>query len=178
MPEMWGSLLKEVCETDMPRVFVGIGSNINRECSVRAGVANLRRQYREVRLSSVYESDAVGFEGDAFYNLVAAFDTDDSIEQVISCLAHIEDLNGRVRNGERFAARTLDLDLLLYGDEIIVAENYHVPRDEILRYAFVLRPLAEMVPDDIHPEAGESYAVLWEKFDKRNQVLRPIPFKW
>ncbi len=178
MPGMWVSLLKEARKTDMPKVFVGIGSNIDRERSVRAGVTNLCRQYREVQLSSVYESDAVGFEGDAFYNLVAAFETDDGIEQVVACLAHVEDLNGRVRNGERFVARTLDLDLLLYGDEIIATDNYHVPRDEILRYAFVLWPLAEMVPDDIHPEVGESYTVLWEKFDKRNQLLRPIPFKW
>ncbi|NOX91451.1 MAG: 2-amino-4-hydroxy-6-hydroxymethyldihydropteridine diphosphokinase [Gammaproteobacteria bacterium] len=162
----------------MPRVFVGIGSNIDRERSIRAGVADLRCQYREVQLSSVYESDAVGFEGNAFFNLVAAFDTDDSIEQVVASLTHIEDRHGRVRNGERFAARTLDLDLLLYGQQIIATENYHVPRDEILRYAFVLWPLAEMAPTDVHPEVGESYAVLWEKFDKRNQVLRPISFEW
>ncbi len=162
----------------MPRVFVGIGSNIDRERSIRAGVAELREQYREVQLSSVYESDAVGFDGDAFYNLVAAFDTDDSIEQVVASLAQIEDRHGRVRNGERFAARTLDLDLLLYGDEIIATDNYHVPRDEIPRYAFVLWPLAEMAPEGVHPEIGENYAALWEKFDKRNQALRPIPFKW
>jgi len=178
MPGMWVSLLKEACGIDMPRVFVGIGSNIDRGRSIRAGVASLYGQYHEVQLSSVYESDAVGFEGDAFYNLVAAFDTGDNIEQVVTCLAHIEDRNGRVRSGERFAARTLDLDLLLYGDEIIATKNYHVPRDEILRYAFVLWPLAEMVPDDMHPEVGENYAVLWEKFDKRNQLLRPISFKW
>ena len=162
----------------MPKVFVGIGSNIDRERSIRAGVADLRQHYGELQLSSVYESDAVGFEGDAFYNLVAAFDTDETIDQVVACLSSIEDLHGRLRNGERFAARTLDLDLLLYGDAIIKAENYHVPRDEIPRYAFVLWPLAEMVPDARHPEIGESYSALWEKFDKRNQPLRPIVFKW
>ena len=164
--------------TDMPRVFVGIGSNIDRERSVRAGVEDLRQQYGDVQLSSVYESDAVGFDGDAFYNLVAAFDTDDSVETVVAKLAGIEDRHGRVRNGERFAARTLDLDLLLYGDAIINAENFHVPRDEIPRYAFVLWPLAEIAPDLIHPEIGESYADMWGKFDKRKQLLRPIPFKW
>ncbi len=178
MQGMWVSLLKEAYETDMPRVFVGIGSNIDRERSIRAGVTDLRHQYGEVQLSSVYESDAVGFEGDAFYNLVAAFDSDDSIEQVVARLGHIEDQHGRVRSGERFAARTLDLDLLLYGDEIIVMENLHVPRDEILRYAFVLWPLAEIVPDDVHPEVGENYAALWKKFNNRNQALQPIPFKW
>jgi len=93
-------------------------------------------------------------------------------------LAQIEDQHGRVRNGERFAARTLDLDLLLYGDAVITADNYYVPRDEIPRYAFVLWPLAEMAPEGVHPEIGEKYAALWEKFDKRNQSLRPIPFEW
>jgi 2-amino-4-hydroxy-6-hydroxymethyldihydropteridine diphosphokinase len=162
----------------MPKVFVGIGSNIDRERSVRDGVADLRDQYGNVQLSSVYESDAVGFDGDAFYNLVAAFDTDDSIDAVVAKLAQIEDQHGRVRNGERFAARTLDLDLLLYGDEIITTDSYHVPRDEIPRYAFVLWPLAEMAPGDVHPEIGENYAAMWEKFDKRNQALRPISFEW
>jgi 2-amino-4-hydroxy-6-hydroxymethyldihydropteridine diphosphokinase len=162
----------------MPRIFVGIGSNIERERSVRAGVAELQQHYGELQLSSVYESDAVGFDGDAFYNLAAAFDSDDSVEQVVATLADIEDRHGRLRNGERFAPRTLDLDLLLYGDEIIKAEKYHVPRDEIPHYAFVLWPLAEMVPQMRHPESGESYAQMWEKFDKRNQPLRPIPFEW
>jgi 2-amino-4-hydroxy-6-hydroxymethyldihydropteridine diphosphokinase len=162
----------------MPRVFVGIGSNIDRERSIRAGVADLQQQFGDVQLSSVYESDAVGFDGDAFYNLVAAFDTDDSVEQVVAKLARIEDQHGRVRNGERFAARTLDLDLLLYGDDIITTESYHVPRDEIPRYAFVLWPLAEIMPDGVHPQTGETYAAMWKKFDNRNQALRPIPFKW
>lgn len=162
----------------MPRVFIGIGSNIDRERSVRAGVAELQRRYGEVLLSSVYESDAVGFDGDPFYNLVAGFDTDDDVEQVVSTLADIEDRHGRVRTDTRFAARTLDLDLLLYGDAIISNERFHVPRDEIPRYAFVLWPLAEIAPQLHHPESGETYAQMWEQFDKRNQSLRPIPFEW
>lgn len=162
----------------MPRVFIGIGSNIDRDRSVRAGVAELQQSYGDVQLSAVYESDAVGFEGDPFYNLVAAFDTDDSVVQVVANLSGIEDRHGRLRSGERFAARTLDLDLLLFGDAIINAEKYHVPRDEIPRYAFVLWPLSEMAPQMKHPETGESFALMWEKFDKRNQSLRPIVFEW
>ena len=162
----------------MPKVFIGIGSNIDRERSVRSGVAELKQAYGDVQLSSVYESDAVGFEGGAFYNLVAVFDTDDSVDQVVANLSAIEDRHGRLRNGERFAARTLDLDLLLYGDAIISAEKYHVPRDEIPRYAFVLWPLAELAPEMCHPQTGESFAVMWEKFDQRNQALRPIVFEW
>ena len=73
----------------MPKVFVGIGSNIDRETSVRAGVMDLHEKYGELQLSSVYESESVGFEGDAFYNLVAAFDTSDSVDKVIKSLAEI-----------------------------------------------------------------------------------------
>jgi len=162
----------------MTRVFVGIGSNIERERSVRAGVGDLRQHYGQVQLSSVYESDAVGFDGDAFYNLVAAFDTEETVEQVVATLSAIEDRHGRLRLGERFAPRTLDLDLLLYGDAVIRAEAFHVPRDEIPRYAFVLWPLAELAPDMVHPETGLTFSAMWDQFDKRNQALRPIPFSW
>ncbi len=162
----------------MLRVFVGIGSNIDRETSVRAGVADLREKYGELQLSSVYESEAVGFEGDAFYNLVASFDTSDSVDQVIKSLAKIEETHGRVRGSERFSSRTLDLDLLLYGNLVASGEGYHVPRDEIPRYAFVLWPLSELEPTMKHPQTGETFLAMWDDFDKRNQTLRPIPFQW
>ena len=162
----------------MPRVFVGIGSNIDRETSVRAGVVDLREKYGELQLSSVYESEAVGFEGDAFFNLVAAFDTSDSVDQVIKSLAEIEEAHGRQRGSERFSSRTLDLDLLLYGDLVTSGEGYHVPRDEIPRYAFVLWPLSELEPTMKHPQTGETFLAMWEDFDKRNQALLPIQFQW
>jgi len=100
------------------------------------------------------------------------------VDEVVVSLADIEDCHGRVRNGERFAARTLDMDLLLYGDAILKTGSYHVPRDEIPRYAFVLWPLAEIAPELHHPENGERYSDMWENFNKRIQVLRPIVFKW
>jgi len=162
----------------MPRVFVGVGSNVERDASIRAGVTDLRVHYGELQLSSVYESEAVGFVGDAFYNLVVGFDTQEPIDTVADVLAAIEDRNGRRRGSGKFAPRTLDLDLLLYGDEVITTARFHVPRDEILRYAFVLWPLAEVAPDLRHPQTGESFAQLWEKFDKRGPALGPVPFSW
>lgn len=162
----------------MPRVFIGVGSNIDREASVRAGVADLGKHYGELQLSSVYESDAVGFEGDAFFNLVAAFDTNESIEEVVATLSQIEEAHGRVRGSERFSSRTLDLDLLLYGDLVATGQGYHVPRDEIPRYAFVLWPLSELAPEMVHPVTGDTFSAMWTAFDKRNQALQPIPFKW
>jgi 2-amino-4-hydroxy-6-hydroxymethyldihydropteridine diphosphokinase len=162
----------------MSRVFVGIGSNIDRETSVRAGVTDLRKKYGELQLSSVYESEAVGFEGDAFYNLVASFDTSDSVDQVIVALARIEEAHGRLRGSERFSSRTLDLDLLLYGNLVASGEGYHVPRDEIPQYAFVLWPLSELEPAMKHPQTGETFLAMWQDFDKSNQTLRPILFQW
>ena len=162
----------------MPRVFVGVGSNIDRESSIRAGVADLRERFGELQLSSVYESEAVGFEGDAFYNLVVAFDTQDSIDEVVTVLSEIEEAHGRQRGGQRFSPRTLDLDLLLYGDLVARGQGYHVPRDEIPRYAFVLWPLSELEPTMKHPQTGETFLAMWEGFDKRKQPLLPIPFIW
>lgn len=162
----------------MPRVFVGVGSNINRDVSIRAGVSDLQKHYGNLQLSSVYESEAVGFDGDVFYNLVVAFDTDESIDQVVSVLSRIEEAHGRIRGSERFSPRTLDLDLLLYGDLVASGEGFHVPRDEIPRYAFVLWPLSELAPEMIHPETGKTFSAMWESFDKRNQSLVPITFEW
>jgi 2-amino-4-hydroxy-6-hydroxymethyldihydropteridine diphosphokinase len=135
-------------------------------------------KYGELQLSSVYESEAVGFEGDAFYNMVVSFDTSDSVDQVIKSLSEIEETRGRQRGSERFTSRTLDLDLLLYGNLVASGEGYHVPRDEIPRYAFVLWPLSELEPAMKHPQTGQTFLAMWDDFDKRNQPLLPIPFKW
>lgn len=162
----------------MTRVFVGIGSNIDREANVRAGVEELQSHYGDVRLSSVYETAAVGFEGEPFYNLVASFETDETLRHLIGILNQIEERHGRIRGGERFSSRTLDIDLLLYGDLVARGEGYHVPRDEISHYAFVLQPLAEMAPQLRHPQAGETFASMWAAFDKSEQDLEAITFAW
>jgi 2-amino-4-hydroxy-6-hydroxymethyldihydropteridine diphosphokinase len=162
----------------MARVYVSIGSNIDRERSVRAGVADLRQAFGELQLSSVYESEAVGFDGDDFFNLVAGFDTDKPVEEVATELRQIEDRHGRVRTGPRFSSRTLDIDLLLYDDLVIEKQGLSLPRDEITKNAFVLWPLAEIAPDAVHPVLKRAYGELWEAFDKQKQPLWPVPFQW
>jgi 2-amino-4-hydroxy-6-hydroxymethyldihydropteridine diphosphokinase len=157
------------------RVFLSIGSNIDRETNIRAGVAALRECFGELRLSTVYESEAVGFEGDPFYNLVAGFETDITPEELVAALRAIEDRHGRVRTGPRFSSRTLDIDLLLYGDAVFDAPVV-IPRKEITRNAFVLLPLAELAPDAVHPLTGKTYAAMWEAFDKASQPLWPVAF--
>lgn len=161
----------------MTQIFISIGSNIDRENNIRAAVQALTGRYPDLALSSVFESEAVGFTGENFYNLVAACDTKDSMEQVRDFLDDIEQQQGRKRDGERFAPRTLDLDLLLYGDSVRHDEMFDVPRGEIQRYAFVLQPLAEIVPHSIHPELKKSYAQLWGEFDKQEQAIWKTDFR-
>ena len=160
----------------MARIYISLGSNIDRERHTRAGVQALRERFGELTLSSVYESEAVGFEGDAFYNMVIACDVDEGVHETNRILAEIEDAHGRDRSGPRFSSRTLDLDLLLYDDVVLDENGLKLPRGEILKNAFVLWPLAEIAPDRVHPVAGKSYAELWSDFDKTRESLAPIEF--
>ncbi|MDH5517910.1 MAG: 2-amino-4-hydroxy-6-hydroxymethyldihydropteridine diphosphokinase [Gammaproteobacteria bacterium] len=162
----------------MSKVYISVGSNIDKAASIRKGVEDMRQVFGELELSSVYQSEAVGFKGDDFYNLVAAFETEKDVLTVSRLLHQIEDKNGRDRSGPRFSSRTLDLDLLVY-DELVSQQNgLDVPRGEILKNAFVLWPLAEIAPQLSHPVTGKSYAEHWQVFDKTKEKLYPIDFDW
>ena len=158
----------------MARVFVSIGSNIDRAHNVRACLAALERRYGSLTRSQIYECPAVGFAGEDFYNLVVGFESGDSVQQVAEDLRQIEVDQGRERVQERFAPRTLDVDLLLYDDLISQSDGLKLPRDEITRYAFVLGPLAEIAGEMRHPVSGERYADLWARFDRSATPLRPV----
>ncbi|MBI5782768.1 MAG: 2-amino-4-hydroxy-6-hydroxymethyldihydropteridine diphosphokinase [Gammaproteobacteria bacterium] len=155
----------------MPRVYIGIGSNINREENIRGAVRELAAHYGPLTLSSVYESKAFGFEGENFYNLVTGFDTGKSIQDIKALMSQIESRFGRQRQDERFSSRTLDLDMLLYGDTIRHDDKVNLPHPDIRRYAFVLRPLAEIAPDLRHPETGLTCARMWQQFDAGKQEI-------
>lgn len=148
----------------MPWVWVSLGSNLRREDSLRLAVRALRAHYGELTLSPVYESAAVGFSGEPFLNLVTGFDTSEPLAILRERLRVIEAAAGRSREREKFAPRTLDLDLLTYGEAVGLIDGYLLPRDEILRYAFVLKPLADVAPEGLHPGTGRSYGDLWRNF--------------
>lgn len=160
----------------MSTIYISLGSNINREENTREGVKALRDAFGELVLSSVYESDAVGFDGDAFYNMVIACEVDMPVHEANQVLRDIEDQHGRDRSGPKFSSRTLDLDLLLYDDLILSENGLKLPRGEILKNAFVLWPLAEIAPELKHPEDGRSYDELWAQFDKTRENLTPVAF--
>ncbi len=157
----------------MPQVFVSIGSNIDRETHIRAALLELHERFGELTVSTIYESSAIGFDGDNFYNLVATFRADTPVRETLDILIDLEQRHGRIRGVSRFAPRTLDLDLLLYGDLVRHDEQILIPRPEITQYAFVLRPLAEIAPDLHHPGLGITYAELWARFRAQDQPLWP-----
>ncbi|WP_295887641.1 2-amino-4-hydroxy-6-hydroxymethyldihydropteridine diphosphokinase [uncultured Thiohalocapsa sp.] len=157
------------------RCWISVGSNVDRKRSIRGAVADLRRHFGGLVISPVYETAAVGFEGDAFYNLVVGMDSDQSVAAINQTLRDIEDAHGRVRGPKKFAPRTLDLDLLTWGDAAGTIDGCALPRDEILKYAFVLKPLADVAPTERHPETGQTYAALWEQMAQDTGTLGRVP---
>lgn len=160
----------------MPRVYLGLGSNIDREAHIRAALRALEDAFGLLLVSPVYESEAVGFAGSNFYNLVVGIDTGLPVGELSALLRGIEDANGRVRGGPKFAPRTLDIDILTYGNACGEIDGVQLPRDEILKNAFVLRPLADIAPNDRHPETVRPFLEHWEAYDQSRQKLWPIEF--
>ncbi|WP_305909553.1 2-amino-4-hydroxy-6-hydroxymethyldihydropteridine diphosphokinase [Methylomarinum sp. Ch1-1] len=146
--------------------YISIGSNIDKEKNIPSSLVALKKQFGDIIVSSLYETAPVGFSGDNFYNLIVRFESKLEAKQVAKILHQIELDHGRSRDSQKFSARTLDLDLILYGDQVINDGRLRVPRDEIERYAFVLEPLAEIAGEERHPVSGKSYRQLWEEFDK------------
>ncbi|PJG59585.1 2-amino-4-hydroxy-6-hydroxymethyldihydropteridine diphosphokinase [Aeromonas cavernicola] len=161
----------------MTAIYISLGSNIEREHHIRAGLDALYTTFGELTVSRVFESAAVGFHGRPFYNLVVSAKTALPLMAVCHHLRTMEFAHGREMNAKKFAPRTLDLDLLLYGDLVCEAPVV-LPRGEILTNAFVLWPLAELAPSLRHPVVGRSLGELWQDYDKQAQQLSPIPFHW
>lgn len=162
----------------MTRGYISIGSNINKDVHIPASLRALEQVFGKLTVSSIYESEAVGFAGDVFYNLVVGFDSDLEVKAVAKQLRQIELDNGRTPDSRKFAARTLDLDLILYGELIVNDGRLQIPRDEIEHYAFVLEPLAEIAPALKHPISHLSYAELWQQFDKTDLRQKRVMPSW
>ena len=158
----------------MAVVYVGLGSNIDAEQNLRLGLDELRNRYGELNVSAVYRSKAVGFDGEDFLNLVASFESDTSPAEICETIELIHTLSGRDRNGGKWESRPLDIDLLLYNDLVIDERPVRVPRDDVLEYSFVLRPMAELAPDLVHPMTGRTMREHWQDFDAASHPLDTV----
>jgi 2-amino-4-hydroxy-6-hydroxymethyldihydropteridine diphosphokinase len=141
--------------------FVSVGSNINKEKNIEQGLNSLRETFGHLTISKIYETAAVGFDGDDFYNLVIGFESNLSAYEIYETLRELEFKYGRSQNSQKFTPRTLDLDLLLYGDTIINDDVLKLPRADIEKYLFVLQPLCDIAPNLKHPILQKSYAQMF-----------------
>ena len=141
--------------------YLSLGSNVSPEKNIQFALDQLSKIFGETVSSSTYKTKAIGFEGSDFLNLVVKIETDLDPERLIDRLHGIEEMTGRITGTKAFNDRTLDIDVLIYGDHI--NPDLNIPRDEILMYGFVLEPLAELNPEGLHPIERVSFMELWTK---------------
>jgi len=162
----------------VPLVSLSLGSNSQPHCVLHQALDALDEQFAPLQVSPVFESEPVGFDGPNFLNLVVCFETSLPLRALSDTLKALEDTHGRVRNAPRYSGRTLDIDILCYGDAQGVHEGIELPRAEILENAYVLWPLALLLPQQRHPGNQQTYAQLWRDYDKGRQALWPVDFQW
>lgn len=145
---------------------------------LRIAIRALRERYGDLNISPVYKSAALGFSGDDFLNFVVGLKTGVSPTELCAEIELIHNLAGRVRGSNKWAARPLDIDLLLYNDLVLDERPVRVPRRDVLEYSFVLRPLAELIPDRVHPISGKTMAAHWQEFDASSHPLEEVSVEW
>jgi len=154
-------------------IYLGLGSNIEPQRHVSEALQVLSHHYGPLTVSTLYRSEPLGMAGPDFINAVAGFTSDVALDALRARLKAVEREAGR-DHSKKLVGRELDLDLLLYGQETISGRGFVVPRPDVLEYAFVLRPLAEIAPVGRHPVTGRTYAWHWQHFEGRRIALEPI----
>lgn len=158
----------------MTEVYVAAGSNVEPTKNLRRALAELALRFPGMRRSRAYRNQAVGFEGEDFINLVVGFDTELPIPEVIRQLQEVEALCGRERHAPKWAPRSMDLDILLYGDTLLDQPGLVLPRPDLLRRAYMLGPMAELAPALRHPTQERSMGELWASFDRAAHPMREV----
>lgn len=155
----------------MPQVYVAAGSNVEPERHLERAVAHLERAFGPLQVSPWYRNAAAGFDGADFINFVVGFETQLPVHEVRARLQQIEQVCGRAREAPKWAPRTMDLDILLYGDQVCAEPGLILPRPDLLRRAYMLGPLADLAPERLHPSAHVTIGTLWRQFD---QAAHPL----
>ena len=157
----------------MTQVYLDIGSNIDRRMNIQSCVDQLYQDFPDIILSKAYESEAFGFEGDSFINVSARIETEQNYDELKSYLKDLENKHARKRNTKKFISRTLDVDILLFGDLILQPEK-DIPRAEILKFPFVLFPLSEIAADVIHPIEKQTISQIAQSCSLDKTTLKEI----
>jgi len=154
-------------------VYLSAGSNIAPEQNLKMACEQLETEYGELTLSSVYKNPAVGFAGDDFLNMVIGFSTYEEPEAIVNRLESLHEKAKRQRQSDPFSSRTLDVDLLLYGD-LVRGGDPTLPREDIEKYGFVLGPMAEVAPELRHPVTGKTMSEIWGNFDRETHLMQKV----
>ncbi len=141
----------------MVTVYLGLGSNLgDRKANINKALDSLarRRHVRVERVSSLYETEPVGFEAQPdFLNIVARIETEHTAAELWAAIKEVERSAGR-KETFQWGPRVIDIDILLYGDKKLSEENLKIPHPAMHERAFVLTPLAEIAPSVKHPTLG------------------------
>ena len=158
----------------MPIAYLGLGSNLDAGQNLQLASREFRRRFSLQKISTVYRSEALGFDGAEFLNAVACIETELTPQELHEEIELIHDLAGRQRRQGAISSRTLDIDLLLYDQLVLNEPPLLLPRKDVLQYSFVLRPLAEIAPDLRHPVTGKLIGDHWRDFDAASHPLTRV----
>jgi len=158
----------------MPVAYLGLGSNLDAEQNLQLASRELRNRFSLQKISTAYRSKALGFDGADFLNAVACIETELTLQELCRELELIHEVAGRRRRPEKFISRSLDIDLLLYDQLVLNEPPIRLPREDVLQYSFVLRPLAEIAPDYRHPVTGKLLSEHWREFDAASHPLTRV----
>jgi 2-amino-4-hydroxy-6-hydroxymethyldihydropteridine diphosphokinase len=158
----------------MARVYLSLGSNQEPHRYLRVALDELRDRFGKLDVSPAYRSASVGFDGADFVNLAVGMETDLAPDALNDWLHALEDRHGRRRDVPRYADRTLDVDIVLYGDLVLQGTGHlDIPRKE-LKHAFVLKPMVDIASDVRHPVNGKTMRELWASFPAESEPLTAI----
>ena len=159
----------------MNTAYIGVGTNIEHKKHARAAIYELASLDVNRVVSPIYECAAVGFSSQQnFYNFVIRIDTSLGLEDLAKILRQVEIKWGRAENAQKYQDRTLDLDIVLFGD--VISEQPELPRSDVFKYPFVIKPLFDLKPDLIIPGDGRTIADLYQMHKAACDALTPVSF--
>jgi len=165
-------------EASATQAYVAAGSNVDPFVNLRKALDLLAARYPTLTVSPAYRNAAVGFSGDDFVNLVVGIATVQPVRELLRELHAVEEACGRTRLHAKWAPRAMDLDVLVYGDLVVDEPDLKLPRPDLVRRAYMLKPLVDLAPELRHPTLGTTMRELWRGVEAAAPVLTPIDLGW